>query len=110
MKSFFVRRSRVELPHHFWHYLLRVARLPISPPAPQNWSANIQNISTLRTEIQYFLISSSISGNSPTVRLLYGDIELKDLLPVADTEGYPCTDVVYDNADVIKFLGSPVVA
>lgn len=42
--------------------------------------------------------------------LLYGDIELKDLLPVADTEGYPCPDVVYDNADVIKFLGGPVVA
>ncbi len=30
---FFVRETRVELARHCWHYLLRVARLPISPPA-----------------------------------------------------------------------------
>ena len=29
----FVRETRVELARHCWHYLLRVARLPISPPA-----------------------------------------------------------------------------
>lgn len=28
-----VRETRVELARHRWHYLLRVARLPISPPA-----------------------------------------------------------------------------
>ena len=28
-----VRETRVELARHCWHYLLRVARLPISPPA-----------------------------------------------------------------------------
>ena len=38
-----VRRSRVELPHHFWHYLLRVARLPISPPALKS-GTKIRNI------------------------------------------------------------------
>ena len=34
--SLSVRGSRVELPRLLRHYLLRVARLPISPPAHQN--------------------------------------------------------------------------
>ena len=30
--STYVKRRRLELPRHDWHYPLKVARLPIPPP------------------------------------------------------------------------------
>ena len=48
-----VREIRLELTRHCWHYLLRVARLPISPPAhvPIKAHKGINNFSNFNTEM-----------------------------------------------------------
>ena len=42
---FYVREIRLELTRLLQHYLLRVARLPISPLALEDWTAKLQKIS-----------------------------------------------------------------
>ena len=93
---FFVRRSRVELPHHFWHYLLRVARLPISPPALKS-GTKIRNI---------FLISGIFLEK--LLKVIFEDswnrlnqhFCIEDIFPLVDEDGNLGCGIVNDDIGI----------
>ena len=89
---FNVRRIRVELTRHFWHYLLRVARLPISPPAPQKWMQRYKRFLNLKVFFSNYYIKRHCS------------------LPIIDFENHIGLGIIYLDADILQIFGIPVIA
>lgn len=55
----YVRENRVELSCPYGHYLLRVARLPIPPPA-QDYAANIQILLKFQRNYSHSMVAGGL--------------------------------------------------
>ncbi len=104
-----VRETRVELARHCWHYLLRVARLPISPPAlrmeckvtktfhiPNQWS-----------EIKTKYFDGHAFRDYPPSEF---DVDIITMFPGANGYVELRAGIIYPHDYVLKVSRRPVIA